>query len=235
LIADHFGTEALAGAAGEQAVAGIKFEEEGGGSVVLAVGGGEGDFTEEGFEVPLVVVAKAQGEVVEEPGVRGKGAGTPEVFEGFDDAISEHGGPEAVGEDAGGEGILGADDPTGHIEAVIGIFGATQEVGDGGGDEFVEGGAIPANKEAGFAAGVIAAFLHDGNVEAGDGFVLVFEGIEFLPNGVASWGGDKLREGGIVGEGEAEAAEDTVLVLAIADRSMVDGHFKLQNSLNDLV
>ena len=65
-------------------------------------------------------------------------------------------------------------------------------------------------------------FLHDRDGEAGDGIVLFLEFLELLPSGGSFGSGDELRKSGVVGKLDAKAAEDAVLVFAIADRAVVD-------------
>ena len=74
-------------------------------------------------------------------------------------------------------------------------------------------------------AGVVS-FLHDRDGESGDVAVLFLECFKRLPGGDSFGVGDELRKSGVVGKFDAEAAEDAVLVFAIADRAVVDRDFE---------
>ncbi len=68
----------------------------------------------EAFHAP-VVVAEVGGELVEEFGMGDGAAHDAEVAGGGAEAAAEVVLPEAVGDDAGGEGVVGADEPGGEF------------------------------------------------------------------------------------------------------------------------
>ena len=116
LVADDFGVEAGAGAAGEEAVFGVGLEVDGATGGGLLVGLGEDHFLHEGFDVPAGI-DELKGEVVEEFGVAGPHALGAEVLRGFDESGAEELLPEAVDGDAGGEGIFFLDKPVCEVHA----------------------------------------------------------------------------------------------------------------------
>ena len=174
-VAHDFGVEAEAGLAGEEVVAGVFFAEVGAVGGALAVGAGGDDEAVDVFEAP-VFGEEFGGEPVEEFGVGGGGALHAEVVFGFDEAASEVLLPDAVDDDACGEGVFRADDPFGEIEAVGLKGGGLEGVEDAGGagSDFVGGaGEVAFDEDGGFAG--FGEFLHD---QGGD--ALVQEGIDFF-------------------------------------------------------
>ena len=82
------------------------------------VGFGRDDELSELFERPAVF-DKPVGEVVEEFGVGWDGSGAAEVVGIAGEALAEVPGPDAVDDDAGGEGISFGGDPVGEGEAAL--------------------------------------------------------------------------------------------------------------------
>ena len=183
LIANDFGVEAEAGAAGEELVFGVSLEVFGGELSALAIGVGGDDAGDEFFHVPAVF-AEGDSEPVEEFGMGGRGALGAEVVAGFDEAGAEELLPEAVDGDAGGEGVVGAYQPLGEVEA-----GGLFFVGKRG----EESGGVAVDGGGGF---VIEAAVHD---EAGAGFGQIRHD---------EGGGDGVFEGFLFGfEGEFLSAD----------------------------
>ena len=145
-VAEGVGVEAAAVGAPEEFVFGV-FGVGGlpvgvvGGEGGELVGAGEDEAADEFFEGPAVG-DEVVGEVVEEEGVGGGIASGAEVVDGADEAFTEEVHPDAVDEDAGGEGVLRVGDPLGELEATalggwddrgVGDFGGLDEAaGDGG-------------------------------------------------------------------------------------------------------
>src|SRR5438132_1655777 len=109
-----------------------------GASKLASMGGADEVFDEPGG------LAGFNGEVVEQFAVAGGFVLGTQVFETGGEAGAEELFPEAVGEDSGGEGVFGGDDPFGEVEAgeAGGIFDFGISIfdlkkgGDGGGDDF---------------------------------------------------------------------------------------------------
>ena len=118
LIAHHFGGQTVAGPASKQAVARVLLDQRWSRFVRLAVGRGEHQLLEEWLEVPCMIVAQTQCEEIEKLGVEWKRSRAAEVAEGFDDAGSKELGPKTVGQSPCSEGVLVADQPLRHVEAV---------------------------------------------------------------------------------------------------------------------
>ena len=171
VVADGFGVEAEAGAAGVEVVGVVFFDEFGGEGGVLAEGGGGGDEAEEFFHGPAVF-HEGDGEVVEQFGMGGRGAFDAEVFDGGDEAVAEEFGPPAVDGDAGGEGVFFGNEPLGEAEAVGGAGGFGEDGGGGGGDGGGGVGVDAALEDGGHAG--LGELLHDfggGGFEGGEFFV----------------------------------------------------------------
>lgn len=176
LVADNFGVEADAGAAGEEAVFGVGLEVDratGGG---LLVGLGEDYFLHEGFDVPTGI-DELKGEVVEEFGVAGPHALSAEVLGSFDEAGAEELLPEAVYGDAGGEGVFFFDEPVGEVHAtwdVAGFFKRREEVGGVAGNDIADLGVVSADADVGGVDGLSLAHDHGSAdvVEVGGAFFL---------------------------------------------------------------
>ena len=112
-VADGFGFEALAVCSAEEAVCGITIVNYLRGKLV---GVTKGDFSNELLHRPAVF-DEAEGEVVEEFRVAWELAGLAEVIGSTNDAFTEKVFPNAVGHDAGGEGVFGIGNPVGEFEA----------------------------------------------------------------------------------------------------------------------
>ena len=105
-VARHLAGEALARAAGEQAVVRIEGVELRGDGAGLAVGGAGHKLAEQGFHAPVHVRGELNGERIEQLGVGGLFAGGAEILRGGDDADPEELQPETVHGDTGGERIF---------------------------------------------------------------------------------------------------------------------------------
>ena len=114
LVADDFGVEPGAGAAGEEAVFGVSFEINRAAGGGLLVSFGEDERLHEGFYVPTGF-HELEGEVVEEFWMAGPHALGSEVFGGLHDSGAEELLPETIDRNAGGKGILLIDEPVGEI------------------------------------------------------------------------------------------------------------------------
>ncbi len=122
VVAELFGIEPEAWAAGEQTVVGIAGEEIGGDAGRLSIGGGGDEETDEGLGVPAGV-AVVECEPVEEIGMTGHFALGTEILGGADEAFAEELLPETIGGDAGGEWVVRAEEPAGEVEAGGGALG----------------------------------------------------------------------------------------------------------------
>ena len=121
-IAHGFEVEAADIGAPEEAILGIDFFVVRVGLATFLVDMGEHDDAVELFDGPIFFDERG-GEVVEEFGVgRGFALGA-EVIEGGDEAFAEVVHPEAIDEDASGEGIGFGGDGLGEFEATALIFG----------------------------------------------------------------------------------------------------------------
>ena len=133
LIAQHPRGEAMARAAGEQAVLGVALMSGGGGAGGLAVGGAGDDEAVHGLQVPTAG-DKLGGEPIEQFRVRGMLGLDAEIFGGFHEAGAEIGLPHAVHFGPCGEGIAGGDEPVREIEAVHApgrsVGGRAENLGD---------------------------------------------------------------------------------------------------------
>src|SRR5688572_16748393 len=101
-VADRLGFESADGATPEELVVGVGGGLGGVEGAVGPVGGAEHDLLLQGLETPVVFDQRGR-EVVEEFGVRGRGAARAEVAGCGDDAAADVVLPEPVGGDAGGE------------------------------------------------------------------------------------------------------------------------------------
>lgn len=88
----------------------------------------------EAFETPAVV-HEVGGEPVEEFGVGGRVAETAEVAGGGGEALTEVLLPNAVDEDAGGQGVLAGGDPAGEGGAAAGAVREGSDFGGCGGED----------------------------------------------------------------------------------------------------
>ena len=181
-IAQHPGGQAMAGAAGEEAIFGVDLDEGGGDFGALAVGAAGDDETEEVLDVPAAV-HEFDGEPVEQFGVAGFLALQAEVLDAFDEAGAEEGLPVAVDGDAGGQRVVAGDEPVGEVEAIGALAGwRSAGEGDGHGTDDLDGGGF-----------VVGAFVEDEGVpwlldlvhdhDAGDavlGGVAVAHGVQML-------------------------------------------------------
>ena len=126
-VAEGVGVEAAAVGAPEEFVFGV-FGVGGlpvgvvGGEGGELVGAGEDEAADEFFEGPAVG-DEVVGEVVEEEGVGGGVASGAEVVDGADKAFTEEVHPDAVDEDAGGEGVLRVGDSSSRTLMVSGRLG----------------------------------------------------------------------------------------------------------------
>ena len=130
-VADFLSGEAAVGAAAEEAIFGIGEGAGGLGFGGELVGAAEDDLADEGFE-GAAAGAEFGGEVVEEGGVGGFFALGAEVVDGADEAAAEELSPEAVDDDSVEQGVVGAGDPVGELEAAA---GAGRDSGGGAGVE----------------------------------------------------------------------------------------------------
>lgn len=178
LVADDFGVEADAGAAGKEAVFGVGFEVDrisGGG---LLVGLSENYFLDEGFDIPTGF-DEFEGEVVEEFWVTGPHALPAKVFRGFNNPSAEELLPEAIHGDAGGEGILLIDEPVGEVHAGGDFAGGFERGKKGGGvagDDLAEASVVAPNPDVGGIE--VFALTHDhGSTDLAEvGVALFLEG-----------------------------------------------------------
>lgn len=181
-VADFLGLESAAGEGGvvEMRVGGCGREggeAEVGAGVGVGVGVGWGggalvggaahDFAVQGLEAPAVT-DQGGGEVIEQLGVgRGRAAG-PKVVGGGDEADPEMAEPDAIGDDAWGEWVVGGDEPLGELETAAGV---------------------------GVLEGLAAEQLE---VSAEDGFAGLFRVAAFLESGVGRFAfGDGVGEVGV--------------------------------------
>ena len=116
MVADDFGIEPGAGAAGEEEVFGISFKINRVAGRGLLVGFREDERLHEGFHIPTGF-HELEGEMVEEFGVAGPHPLGSKVFGGFDDSGAEELLPETIDGDAGGEGVFLIDQPVGEVHA----------------------------------------------------------------------------------------------------------------------
>ena len=170
MIADRLGAEADPGAAGEQAVLGVGGVGLCRGGGRLAVGRAADDLAEHRLLAPLVVVAEAEGEMVEQFRVGGFRAGRAEILEGFHEAEAEELFPEAVDHDPGGERVVLGNQPAGEGEPVgRGVIGKlSEEGGDAGAfDELVLFQPVAADEQVGGAFEVRGQLLDRRQVDRG--------------------------------------------------------------------
>ncbi len=146
-IAEFLGGEAAGEEGGVELVSGV------GEGLALGIGvagaalvGGGGD--DEGVELfnGGAMLGEPVGEVVEEFGMGGECAGAAEVVRVSREAFAEVPGPDAVDNDASGEGVFWVDDPVGEGEAAVALGG-----GEFGGWHLAErfGGADCAGNDGG--------------------------------------------------------------------------------------
>ena len=189
----------------EEFVFGVLLKGDIGGVGAALEGLGEEDVAKEGL-YGTAGGDEALGEVIEEFGVSGEVAEFAEVVGGGDEAAAEDVMPEAVDDDAGGEGIARH---VGHVSgefepAALGgveggwIEGVEEAAGDEGGGLFV----IATDKEG----GVLGVGFDDAG-DAGGGGELGFEFVVFFEEGSDGGEGEFLRldegvEGFGVGIGE---------------------------------
>ena len=143
--------------------------------MVLAVGGGEDHFLNEGLGLPFVIVAERHGEVIEEGLVSRFQAGGAEVTEGLDNSVPKEFKENTVHEHAGEEAIFGVGHPLGHFEAVAGrgVVGV-EDFGNSGLQDLAFVHGIAADPEPGLADAFRWTIEHDGEFGAFDpGDVLV--------------------------------------------------------------
>ena len=145
-----FEVEAADIGAPEEAVVGVLDGVGGVVGVGLLVGGAEDDEAVELFDGPAVL-HEAGGKVVDQRGVAGRGGLVAEVVGRGDKAFAEVLLPDAVDEDAGGEGVGGAGDVAGEFEAAaaLSIGGAVDRVGR---EDFKEAAGDDVGFVLGFAA-----------------------------------------------------------------------------------
>ena len=237
-VAHGFGGDAEAGAAGEEAVAGIAFAEGGVEVGVLLVGGAGGDELVYVFEVPAGF-HELHGEPVEEGGVGGLGGLHAEVLGGFEEAEAEVGLPDAVDLVAGGGGRVGIGEPLGEGEARggiacgegveeggdvwldlllgVGLFAALEEVGgawflDGGGDEGGGGDGVLLPEGFDFCGGFGEGGVAFAPVGEESGGLFGSALVRWCFEGFADEGGEVI-EG--VGKGRGELEEEAAEVVAL--------------------
>ena len=169
----------------EEAVFGVVVIGRLGGELV---GAAKGYFADEGFDGP-VIFDEIEGEVIEEFWVAGELAGFAEVVGGADDSLPEEVFPNAVGHDAGGEGVVGIGDPVGEFEAagvIRGNVGAGAGL-HGDGDETTRDfgpfvADLSADVDVAVGDGIGFRDGHGDGVEffeiCGDGSLFFFEGFE---------------------------------------------------------
>jgi hypothetical protein len=155
-----------------------------GGQAGELVGAGEDEATNEFFEGPAVG-HEVVGEVVEQEGVGGEITGGAEVIDGADEALAEEVHPDAVDEDAGGEGILRMGDPLSELEAAaliswngggVGNLGSLDEATRDGGAEVAD---IATDVDGAVGRGGVVQHAH-GFWAFGTGF---FEGFDLFFEG----------------------------------------------------
>ena len=128
----------------------------------MAVGPAGHDGADEVLEVPLVLY-EVGGEPVEEFGVEGDFGLDAEVLGAFEKADAEEFLPESVDGDAGGEGVVGGDEPAGEVESAGWLVSLERRKKSGrvGGD-FFAGLLVGADGEdVGFAALFLIGHDHD--------------------------------------------------------------------------
>lgn len=119
-IAHGLEVEAASGVMAEEEVFGIDAALVGGGGGGLLVGGAEEELAMEGFEAPTGVDELA-GQPVEELGVGWWFGAGAEVGGGGDEGLAEVMHPDAIDEDAGGEGVVGGGDGVGQFASAAAL------------------------------------------------------------------------------------------------------------------
>ncbi len=182
VVADELGIDAPAGLAGEKPVVGVTGDEVARGDGGTAVGLAVHDEPDHVLHVPAGV-AELAGKPVKEGGV-GRGlALRAEVVEDLGKAGAEELLPEAVHDDAGGEGVFRGEEPVGKVETVELSWGGLVAGGEG-------------DRERGLHH--VAGFDHP---------VAAWEDADGA--GLATFGDDATGEGGlVVGDGLPGVVEE---------------------------
>ena len=137
LVAQHFGREATARAACQQAVLRIAFGERRTDRGRLLIGRRRNEQLEHALGIPAAI-AIVDRQPIEQLGMRRGFALRAELLGRFDDADAEQLLPQAIDGHARGERIVGVDEPIGQAEAIELRAAASrmQRRGHAGGDRF---------------------------------------------------------------------------------------------------
>ena len=115
-IAHGLEFQALDIGAPQEAVLGVQFGVTGIVLAALLINAGKHDEAVEFFDGPTVL-HEAGGQVIEQFGMARRVGLVAEIVRGGDKALAEMMHPDAVDQDAGGEGVVGVDDGLGQLEA----------------------------------------------------------------------------------------------------------------------